>query len=232
MNKIEYTPRGFPFDSLTLKELQDFTIPYIHALGQIMPNNCRLWGCVENNQADPATITDGFIIWNKELLPFKGGVNSTAQFSIIEEIQDRTFNVGTSLDPQLEDHPAYTRRWAQVGNIVEAESVHNLSLLKPKPKLINALNQGVVYLGTIAPGWNDLGGTVVPISFPSIGSTNYMVLSSFYRAGVTTQPAFNYEIYDKTTTGFKLRITNVESLLTLVFFEYLLIPSAAQLLGG
>lgn len=232
MNSIFTSPRGFPFDAKTLKEIQDLSIPGLIGLTNIVPNNCRLKGVVAVTLTQPATVSDGIIIWNKEILPFVGGAND-AQFSIMEEIENRPFNIGTDVDPILQDNPAYKRRWAQVGNLVGAESVHSLNALKPIPFLLNNLAQGVVYLGTLVPGWSDQFGTIIPITFPTVGTANYMILTSFYRAGVAAQPTFDFELFEKTTTGFKLRIKNISAALDFVFFEYILIPSASALeIGG
>lgn len=232
MNSIKTSPRGFPFDELTLKELQEQTQPFLAALGSLVPDNSRVSGVEHYIKTTGFSFvpyyTDGFIRWNGELLPFKGGT-ADSEFSILEEIQDRTFNVGTEADPLLEDHPAYVRRWAQIGNIEGAESVHLISNLQRVPRFLPYLHQGTLYIGTTVPTLATFSkkiGTVITVQFTDIGTSNYMVLSNFFRTGTTSQGEFDFEIIERTATGFKLLLKNITEPVKHMMYQYLIIPSA------
>jgi hypothetical protein len=223
MNNIKTSPRGFPFDELTLQELQDQTVPILNALAKLIPDNSIIFGCAID---DLLAREDGFIIWNGELLPFKGGVNN-AEFSIVQETENRTFNIGTEIDPQLEDHPAYERRWAEIGNILDAESVHQFSELGAAPKFLSFLVKGTIFCGNLVPVFGvGIQGTVIEINFTTVGSVNYMVFSSFNRAGQSTQGEFDFEIFDRTAIGFKLLIKNISEPISNLFYQYLVVPSS------
>ena len=205
----------------TLEELQGGTQPFIAALPKILPQgNCRIFGVVFT-ASEPGGITDGFIWWNNELLPFKGG-ELHSRFSIMEETITRNFNVGTPADPELEDYPAYIKRWAEVGNISGAESVNYFTELAPAPKLLSHLHKGDVYIGSVVPTI-DLAGIKIDVAFPNVGTSNYIVLGSF-TAGANVSASISYLIKSATPTGFKLHLTNIFTPVDYVFFRYVLIP--------
>lgn len=236
MNKIFTTPRGFPFDELTLQEIQDLSVPPINAISKLIPSNSIIWGCQLSNSIDVVSSLQrlpGYIIWNGELLPFVGGDNDT-HFSIMEEVQQRQFNIGTEVDPILQDHDAYKRRWAQIGDIVGAQNVYPMTALKPSPRFLTYIRKGSIYFGTIVPAWIDIaigGGTIINITFPNVGVTNYMIFSSFYSHAQAAQTDFSFDIFDKTATGFKLRLKMITGIINQLSFQYVLIPSDNQLVG-
>ena len=230
MNKIATTPRGFPFDELTLQELQDISVPVLNAIGRILPTNSIVYGCGFTESLQRAS---GFISWNNEWLPFVGGANSI-NFSIVEEILERPFNVGTDIDPQMEDHPAYYKRYAKIGIVEGAESTHAFSALKPAPKLLTYLKKAVVYIGNVVPTIFSLineseSNTIITITFPSVGLSNYLILMNFHRSNEAAQGDFDYDIFAKTATSFKIRIKNVTATINNVSVSYLLIPNDIQI---
>lgn len=220
MNRLVLETPGFPFDMQTLEVLQQSTQPYISGLARILPNRCRLSG-VEVVVADPGSVSDGMIYWDGELLPFKGG-DYHSQFSILEEIIERDFNIGSPEDPELEEHPAYVKRWAEIGNIPGAESVHNISALGAVPNFLVGLKKGAVYCGTVVPVL-DPTGMKIDVTFPSIGTSNYIVLGSFV-AGAGVNEQISYLIKEITATGFKLHLVNIVEPIPYVFFRYVIIP--------
>lgn len=237
MNSIKTSPRGFPFDELTLQELQDQSQPYLNAIAKLVPDRSIVYGCENSSELSPdgtqmlLTRLDGFIVWDGELLPFKGGAWSE-EFSIVQQTQNRTFNVGTKTDPLLEDHPAYVHRWAQVGNVVGAVSVHQLSDLNPAPRFLNYLAKGTAYIGSVVPMFkavNGLGGSIVNVQFQTaLPTSSYMVFSSFYRADGFSAD-FDYDVFDKSNTGFFVRIRNISQPINTLIYQYLTVPSDLQL---
>src|SRR5690606_15802728 len=150
MNRIATTPRGFPFDEKSLAEIQEQTVPVINAIAKLIPDNSIIHGCHAVAGSGTPTRADGFILWQGEFMPFVGGENNI-NFSIVENVEERTFNIGTDLDPQLEDHPAYYKRYAEIGTIVGAESVHTIASLKPAPRFLTYLKKGIRFIGTVVP---------------------------------------------------------------------------------
>lgn len=220
MSKLILETPGFPFDMQTLEVLQESTRPYIDGLSNILPNRCRLSG-VEVVVADPGSVSDGMIYWDGELLPFKGG-EYNAQFSIMEEIIERDFNIGSPEDPELESHPAYVKRWAELGIIPGAESVHNLSNLRSYPNFVRGLATGTCYLGNPMPVM-DPTGLKIEIAFPSVGTSVYSVLGSFTAAGSVNTP-ISWLIKSPTISSFTLHLTNVVEPIPYCFFHYIIIP--------
>tara|TARA_R100000306_G_C4338378_1_gene123937 strand:- start:169 stop:870 length:702 start_codon:yes stop_codon:yes gene_type:complete len=222
MNRIATTPRGFPFDEKTLSELQEQTVPVLNAIAKLFPDNSIAWGCGFNWET--LTRQDGFIIWNGEFLPFVGGAPSS-NFSIVENIENRVFNIGTDQDPQLEDHPAYFKRFAQIGTITGAESVHLMSALRAKPRFLTYLNKGTRFCGTISPVVYDTEGVIIEINFNE-PTTNgaYMVFCNFYRNNQSAQGSFDFDIFNKTTGGFKIRLKGITGTVSNLFVDYLIIP--------
>lgn len=229
MNRIATTPRGFPFDELSLKEIQEQTVPVLNAIAKLIPDKSIIYGCQFNWET--LERNDGFIIWDGELMPFVGGPPS-AQFSIVEEVIERAFNIGTDQDPQLVDKPAYYKRFAKIGTVPDAESVHDLSALKRTPKFLTYLQKGRRFIGTVVPHilqGPEGPGTIVTIDFESVGTSNYMVLGNFYRANSAANGHFNYDIFEKAATGFKVRIKDVGEPISMLQFDYLVVPSNLQL---
>lgn len=229
MNRIETTPRGFPFDELSLFELQNQTVPVLNAIAKFIPDNSIVYGCDYN--FSNSFYNEGFIIWNGEFMPFKGGMLNP-QFSIIEEVIERTFNVGTDQDPQLEDHPAYIKRYAMMGNIAGAESVENMTSLKRKPRFLTYLRKGRRFIGTVSPNYLqtvDGEGTFIEVTFPSLGTSNYMILGHFYRSNALLGGNFDYDLFEKTSTSFRIRIKNLTEPLTGLIFDYLITSSNTSL---
>src|SRR5690554_3332480 len=219
MNRIATTPRGFPFDEKTLAELQEQTVPVLNALAKLVPDNSIIYGCDFNYEL--MRRNDGFILWNGELLPFVGGPPS-AQFSILEEVQVRTFNVGTDQDPQLEDHPAYYKRYAKVGNIPGAEGVFDSIDLNRPPRFLSYLNKGRKFIGTVVP--NGAGVEATPnikimVLFDNIYTSNYMVLGSFHHAA--GGGTFHYEIVDRGPTSFGVILKDISAPISSLKFDYL-----------
>lgn len=227
MNRIATTPRGFPFDEKTLSELQEQTVPVLNAIARLIPDKSIVYGCNNVSAGGGLERANGFIIWDGELLPFIGGP-ANANFSIVEDVGERTFNVGTDQDPQLEDHPAYFKRYAKIGTVDGAESVHPFTNLKPKPRFLTYLNKGTRYCGTVVPSVTDNEGTIIEVNYTeSVGTAAYMVLANFYRNNSDSQGSFDYDIYDKSATGFKIRIKGITEEITQLFVDYLILPKSS-----
>lgn len=114
MNNIDFSrTAGFPFTIDILGYLQSFYKEAFDAIVSSIGDNLILSG-VEN---DGVTVTDGYIIYNKELLPFVGGaVTDPLEFVINETITPRMFQSG-------DEHDIIFERTATLSDGIGAESV-------------------------------------------------------------------------------------------------------------
>lgn len=91
MNRVEFQQAGgFPLETDTLNFLQT-GLAVLQALCALGGDNFIVSGCVTNG----ANTSDGFVVINSELLPFKGGLNQ-ARVVIRETVTSRNFENGSS----------------------------------------------------------------------------------------------------------------------------------------
>jgi microcystin-dependent protein len=91
MNRAEFLqPGGFPLNTNTLNFIQDsFTL--LQELVGLAGDRTIVRGCIQTG----SNVSDGVIILNGELLPFKGGALSTSVV-VVEEKEEKTFEDGIS----------------------------------------------------------------------------------------------------------------------------------------
>jgi len=111
MLKIEIQGSGFPATNLTWRFLRDM-INQVHNLTALGGDTYILSGCT-NNGAD--IISNGFIVYQGELLPFTGGALG-AQVTIVETIEQTTYLEDLNNDGQGDLKDTYFTRTAQFGN--------------------------------------------------------------------------------------------------------------------
>lgn len=91
MNKVEFQQTGgFPLETDTLDFLQA-GLATIQALTALGGDNYIVSGCVVAG----ANTSDGYVVINSELLPFRGGLNQT-KVVVREIVTPRSFQNGTS----------------------------------------------------------------------------------------------------------------------------------------
>ena len=91
MNRVEFQQAGgFPLETDTLNFLQT-GLAALQALCALGGDNFIVSGCVING----ANTSDGFVVINSELLPFKGGLNQP-RVVIRETVTPRNFENGSS----------------------------------------------------------------------------------------------------------------------------------------
>ena len=216
MNKIFTTPRGFPFDEVTMERLQAQYDEPTEALSAIFGGDRILKGVISSG----GNYTDGFIVFRGEILPFVGGPIDNI-FSIIEEVIDLPYNVGTRAAPIIEDHPGYTIRYAQIGTIGGAETTLTFSRLK-RARLLEYSRRGQVFLGTIVPTVRQ--GILIQVTFPDIATSSYQVVSSFRSLTSVFISDFYFQIQNQTSTSFQIFIkTDIE--LPQLTYQYTLLPN-------
>lgn len=111
MHKIEIQGSGFPATNLTWRFLRDM-INQVHNLAALGGDNYILSGCVDDGAGN---ISDGWIVYNGELLPFTGGVLGT-EVTIIENVEQTTYLEDLNNDGQGDSKDTYFTRTAQFGN--------------------------------------------------------------------------------------------------------------------
>jgi hypothetical protein len=103
MNRIDFQQTGgFPLETDTFDFLQN-AFSSLQNLAAIAGNNCIISGCVVAG----ANVTDGFVVINGELLPFKGGLMQP-KVVIRQTVTARTFENGSI-------KPVIYERFAQFG---------------------------------------------------------------------------------------------------------------------
>lgn len=232
-NKLIVSATGFPGTNKTLRFIQDAYREPLAALAKLAGDKTIITGVVVDN-SNPLNIivSDGFISYNGEIIPFVGG-NYIATVTIIETFENVNYNTDADNNQQLDNLPAYRTIYATCGTggidifnfselvslktikelsqfvlpsdlVLDANYVHtdvnftfallqklnflqqtdwNVSnplsgaYLKNKPtNLLSVLYKGVAILGDFP---NAITATV-NISFPSVGTSNYMVLGTMH----------------------------------------------------
>lgn len=110
MNRLDVVSTGFPETTKTWIYTQEILKEGFKALTDIVGENAILSGIV----SDGSTVTDGVIVYNGEILKFVGSVfNNT--ISIIETIDNVSYNTDVNDDTVLDVLPAYVTRHATCG---------------------------------------------------------------------------------------------------------------------
>jgi len=118
MNKIDFKEGGFPLNTDTLEFMQAAYSKSIKALAAIGGDNYILTGCEESISA----ASDGFVVINGELLPFKGGTKKESVL-IREEKNAATYEDGNEKD-------SYFTRWVEFGKKVGVSPIAWASLAR------------------------------------------------------------------------------------------------------
>ncbi|KAB8153435.1 hypothetical protein EZY14_009385 [Kordia sp. TARA_039_SRF] len=243
MNHLNIETSGFPATNYTWRFLQNAYQEVINALTNVVGDNLIISGV---NQYSTNQISDGFIIYNGELLLFQGGIISS-NVIIVEEVEFRNYNQDNNNDQQGDSHPTYITRYAKCGSgegqfplssLTRIDTVKQLSefeqiqsdwnqsvstepdFIRNKPtNFLQILKKGTVSVGDVA---NDQSVTVA-ISPPI--SSNYMVIPTIVSNGTA---AFDNDlriiVEQKASTFFKLSIAEASGAVQNVSVDYILIP--------
>ena len=110
MDRVELYSGGFPVTTTTFNFLQDAYGKAIKALTALGGDTFILEGV----QVVSGNVTEGSIVYNGELLPFRGGTfNNTV--SIYEDVQEVAYNQDSDNDGDLDHKRAYVSRYAKCG---------------------------------------------------------------------------------------------------------------------
>lgn len=109
-NKLIVSATGFPGTNKTLRFIQDAFFDRLGALAKLAGNKAIISGVVINS----GVVSDGFITYNDEIIPFKGG-NISETVTIIEEFENVNYNTDANDDTVLDSLPAYRTIYAKCG---------------------------------------------------------------------------------------------------------------------
>lgn len=114
-NKLIVSATGFPGTNKTLRFIQDAFREPLGALAQLAGNKTIITGVVVTG-SDPATmvVSNGFISYNGEIIPFVGG-NYADTVTIIEQFENVNYNTDANDDSVLDSLPAYRTIYAKCG---------------------------------------------------------------------------------------------------------------------
>ena len=109
-NKLIVSSTGFPGTNKTLRFLQEAFSDPLSALAKMSGDKTIITGVVRSAN----TVSDGYIVYNNEIIPFKGGtyVNTV---TIIEAFENVDYNTDINNDTVLDSLPAYRTIYAKCG---------------------------------------------------------------------------------------------------------------------
>lgn len=107
MNKLEIQGAGFPATNKTWRWLRDMTNA-VHELAKLGGTDYILTGC----EVQGTTVTDGWVVLDGELLPFKGG-SKAVQIAVKETVEKTTYLEDLDSDGSGDSKDTYFTRWAE-----------------------------------------------------------------------------------------------------------------------
>lgn len=107
MNKLEIQGAGFPATNKTWRWLRDMTNA-VHELAKLGGVDYILSGC----EVQGTTVTDGWVVLDGELLPFKGG-SKAVQIAIKETVEKTTYLEDLDSDGTGDSKDTYFERWVE-----------------------------------------------------------------------------------------------------------------------
>ena len=128
-NKLIISATGFPGTNKTLRFIQDAFREPLGALAKLAGDKTIITGVVVDN-TDPTNVivSNGFVTYNGEIIPFQGGafVNTV---TIIEAFENANYNTDSDNNQQLDSLPAYRTIYARCGT--GGIDIFNFSELAP-----------------------------------------------------------------------------------------------------
>lgn len=136
--RINIAATGFPGTNKTWRFIQEAFAEPLGALAQLAGNFTIVSGMEPSLSASPMGVSysNGFVSINGEILPFIGG-NQQAQCTIIETVENATYDADINNDGVLDSLPTYITRYVTFGS--GGVSTFNFAQLK-RLKTINELS--------------------------------------------------------------------------------------------
>ncbi|AMA49000.1 hypothetical protein [Flavobacterium covae] len=145
-NKLIVTATGFPGTNRTWRFVQDSFREPLGALAKLAGDKTIITG-VDVDDTDPnnVTVSDGFIVYNGEIIPFVGGA-FVGTVTVIETIENVLYNTDADNNLQLDSLPAYRTIFAKCGT--GGIDIFNFNDLK-RLKTIDELSQFALPAGIV-----------------------------------------------------------------------------------
>ena len=136
---------GFPGTNKTWRFIQSAWREPLEALAKLSGNKTILTGLTTTVVGGVTNVSNGFISYNGEILPFEGGVLN-ANVTLVEDIENVTYDVDVDNDGELDILPAYKTRYLKFGTDgIESFSFSDLTILKSIKELSEfELPEGIV----------------------------------------------------------------------------------------
>lgn len=140
-NKLIVSATGFPGTNKTLRFIQDAFREPLGALAKLAGDKTIVTGVVNT----AGVVSNGFISYNGEIIPFVGG-NYAATVTIIEAFENVNYNTDANDDTVLDSLPAYRTIYAMCGTGgIDIFNFSELAPLKTVKELSNfSLPAGIV----------------------------------------------------------------------------------------
>lgn len=108
-NKLIVSANGFPGTNKTWRFVQDGYRDPLSAIAKVFGEKTIISGVeIDNTNPSYTVVSDGFIVYNNEIIPFVGGNMTTAgMVTIIENIEKVDYNTDADDDAVLDNLPAY-----------------------------------------------------------------------------------------------------------------------------
>lgn len=171
-NKLIVSATGFPGTNKTLRFIQDAFKEPLGALAKLAGDKTIITGVVNT----AGVVSNGFISYNGEIIPFVGG-NYAATVTIIEEFENVNYNTDANDDTVLDSLPAYRTIYAMCGTGgIDIFNFSDLAVLKTIKELsdpngiiftiemlehLNSIEFGAQV--NIQPDWNATTGSPAAI---------------------------------------------------------------------
>lgn len=151
--RINIAASGFPGTNKTWRFIQEAFAEPLGALAQLAGNFTIVSGVQPSFDASPLGVSysNGFVSINGEILPFVGGYHQ-AQCTVMETIENATYDVDLNNDSMLDSLPTYVTRYVTFGS--GGVSTFNFAQLK-RLKTIDELSSFSLPNGiVIDPSYN------------------------------------------------------------------------------
>lgn len=233
MNNIQFQTGGFPLDAETIEFLQD-AIASLQAIGKLGGDgNYVLSGAEFSESGADTIISDGWIFYNGELLPFVGGNlgegyenQRELDITLIENVEQATYE-------DTVDKDAYFTRYFTLGDTGTVTiDFYTLARYRTKDSWYGKAYIPVGYGANQCVVTGDLisaqlvsspsGGFVYRFSFQNIGSNKYVPVIEL--EGTNSVKTLNYNIKQVTPTFFDVLIKdpNQGRLATPIIYTFLI----------
>ena len=143
-NKLIVSATGFPGTNKTLRFIQDAFREPLGALAKLAGDKTIVTGVVNT----AGVVSNGFISYNGEIIPFVGGSYANT-VTIIEAFENVNYNTDANDDTVLDSLPAYRTIYAMCGTGgIDIFNFSELAPLKTIKELSNfSLPAGIVIEG-------------------------------------------------------------------------------------